>query len=107
MEEHDGEELAGFGEDEGYVVDVGERGIAEWRGERGGYRDENKREEDGAIGEYGWCGCCGSREEKVGVACERGERGLNGIEEDGVGEAFWRGGGTIFRCGDAFLEEGP
>ena len=32
VEEHDGEEFAGFGEDEGEVVDVGERGIAKRRG---------------------------------------------------------------------------
>lgn len=29
MQEHDGEKLAGFGEDEGYVVNVSERGISE------------------------------------------------------------------------------
>lgn len=29
MQEHDGEELAGFGENEGDIVDVSERGIAE------------------------------------------------------------------------------
>lgn len=32
MQEHDGKELAGFGEDEGYVVDVGEGGVAEGGG---------------------------------------------------------------------------
>lgn len=32
VEEHDGEEFAGFGEDEGYVVDVGEGGVAEGGG---------------------------------------------------------------------------
>lgn len=36
MEEHDGEQFAGFGEDEGYVVDVGEGGVAEGGGEGGG-----------------------------------------------------------------------
>ena len=31
MQEHDGEELAGLGEDEGDIVDVSEGGIAERR----------------------------------------------------------------------------
>jgi hypothetical protein len=34
VEEHDGKEFAGFGEDEGYIVDVGEGGVAERGGER-------------------------------------------------------------------------
>ena len=51
MEEHDGEELAGFGEDEGYVVDVGERGVAEWGREGGCYGDEEEWGENGAGGE--------------------------------------------------------
>lgn len=33
MEKHYGEQLAGFGEDEGYVVDVGKGGVAEGGGE--------------------------------------------------------------------------
>ena len=41
MQEHHGEQLAAFGQDEGYVVDVGEGGVAERRGETGGYCDED------------------------------------------------------------------
>ena len=48
MQEHDGEQFAGLCEDEGYVVDVRERGIAEGGGKRGGKGDEEKRDEDGA-----------------------------------------------------------
>jgi len=36
VEEHYGEQLAGFGENEGYIVDVGEGGVAEGGGEGGG-----------------------------------------------------------------------
>ena len=41
VEEHNGQELAGFGEDEGYIVDVVERSVAEGRGEGGDYGDED------------------------------------------------------------------
>lgn len=108
VEEHDGEKFAGFGEDEGDVVDVGEGGVAEGGGERGGYGDENEGEKDGSGGEYGGCGRGGGRgEEEVGVACEGGEGGLDGIEEDGVGETFGGEGGSVGGGGYAFLEEGP
>ena len=40
VQEHYGEEFAGFGEDEGYVVDVGEGGVPEWGSKGGGYGDE-------------------------------------------------------------------
>ena len=53
VEEHDGEEFAGFGEDEGYIVDVGEGGVAERGGEGGGYGDEEEWWEDGAGREDG------------------------------------------------------
>lgn len=46
VEEHDGEELAGFGEDEGDVVDVSKGGVAEGRGEGGGDGDEQEGRED-------------------------------------------------------------
>ncbi len=53
MQEHDGEEFAGFGEDEGYVVDMGEGGIAERGREGGGYGDEDEGKKDGTGGKYG------------------------------------------------------
>lgn len=66
MEEHDGQEFAGFGEDEGYVVDVGEGGVAEWRGEGGSDGDEEEWEEGGLGGEdWGGWFVGGSGEEEV------------------------------------------
>ena len=41
MEEHYGEELAGFGEDVGDVVDMIEGCVAEWGSKGGGYGDEH------------------------------------------------------------------
>ena len=67
VEEHDGEEFAGFGEDEGYVVDVGEGGVAKGGGEGGGYGDEEERREDGAGREDGGSGV-GGGEVEVDVA---------------------------------------
>ena len=52
VQEHYGEEFAGFGEDEGDVVDVGEGGVAEGGGERGGQGDEEKGGEEGFGGNY-------------------------------------------------------
>jgi len=40
VQKHDGQQFAGFGEDEGYVVDVGERGVAKGGGEGGGDGDK-------------------------------------------------------------------
>ena len=108
MEGHDGEELAGFGEDEGDVADVFEAGVAEGRGEGGGDRHERQWGDDGAGGEDGWGfgGCAGGIEE-VGVADKCGESGLDRVEEDGVCENFGGGWGTVGGGGYAFLEEGP
>lgn len=108
VKEHYGEELAGFGEDEGYVVDVGERGVAEGGGEGGGYGDQGEGEEDGARGEDGRCGCGGGgREQEVAIACYGGEGRLDGVEEDGVSKAFGRGGWAVSGCSYSFLEECP
>jgi hypothetical protein len=51
VEEHDGQQFAGFGEDEGYVVDVGEGGVAEGGCERGGGRCSRLGLRRG----IGWC----------------------------------------------------
>lgn len=53
VQEHDGEQLAAFGEDEGDVVDVGEGGVAEGGGEAGGDGDEEEGGDDGPRGEDG------------------------------------------------------
>ncbi len=85
-------------------------GVPKRRGERGGDRDEHQRAEDGAGGEYssGVAGrILGGADAQIDVACQGGEGGLDGVEEDGVGEAFGRGGGAVGGCCYAFLEEGP
>ena len=40
MKKHHWKKFAGLGEDECEVVDMGERGIAEWGGQGRGYTDE-------------------------------------------------------------------
>ena len=51
VEEHDGEEFAAFGEEEGDVVDVGEGGVAEGRGEGACYGYEGEGPEDAQVGD--------------------------------------------------------
>lgn len=108
MEEHDGEELAGFGEDVGDVVDMGEGGVAEGRGKGGGDGDEKEGEDDAGGGEDGGCagrGAVGNKQ--VEVAGEGGEARLDGVEEDGVLE-FGRGGSGSVGGGEyTFLKDGP
>ncbi len=108
VQEHDGQELARFREDEGDVVDVREAGVAEGRGEGGGDGDEDQGAEDGARWEDGaGGGGAGGGAQEVDVACQGGEGGLHRVEEDGVAEAFG-GGGRAVSCGCyAFLEESP
>jgi len=80
VEEHDWEELAGFGEDEGYVVDVGEACVAKRRGERGGYGDEDHGPEDGARWEDARVGgIIGGGGEEIDVACQSCEGGLDRV----------------------------
>jgi hypothetical protein len=70
VQEHDGQELAGLGEDEGDVVYVRERGVAEGRREGGGEGYEEEGGDDGAGGEDGRRGLAGrGAEEEVDVAC--------------------------------------
>lgn len=108
MKEHDGEELAGFSEDVGDVVDVGEGGVAEGRGKGGSDSDEDKGEEDAGGGKDGGCtrrGAVGSKE--VEVAGDGGEARLDGVEEDGILE-LGRGRSRPVRGGEyTFLKDGP
>jgi hypothetical protein len=93
VQEHYGQEFAGFGEDEGYVVDVFEAGVAEGGGERGGDCDEEEGEDDLRRGEDGGdfagvgFGVAGRRGNEVDEAGDGGEGGLDCVEEDGVLEA--------------------
>ena len=74
MEEHNRKELAGFGEDEGYVVDVREGSVAERGGEGGGEGDEEERAKDSESGEDGWGrGVARGGEEEVDVTGRGGE----------------------------------
>lgn len=109
VEEHYREELAGFGEDVGYVIYVGEGSVAEGRGEGGGDGDKEEGKEDAGGGENGGCMCGGAvGSEEVNVPGEGGEAGLNCVEEDRVLECG-RGGdlGAVVGGENAFLEDGP
>lgn len=80
MQEHDGEQLAGLGEDEGQVVNVRETGISEGRGERRGDADEEQRDDDLARGEDRRYLLSGRRrEEEVEKSGYCRECGLDGV----------------------------
>ena len=116
VEEQHRQKLACFGENKGDVVDVLERSVAKGRGERGCDGDEEDGWDDGARGKdwsdvaarlAGGAGRGRGGEVEVGVACERGEGGLDRIEDDGKVERFGSVGWAVCRCRYAFLEEGP
>lgn len=66
VEEHDGEELAALGEQEGDVVDVGETGVAKGAGETARDGHEGQGTENAARGDDGRHGrALGGREEEV------------------------------------------
>lgn len=108
VEEHDGEELAALGEEEGDVVDVGEGGVAKGAGEAAGDGDEGERREDAGRGDDGGRGLAArGRGEKVDASDGGSEEGLDGVEEDGevpdLGGVF----GAVGRGGELLLEVGP
>lgn len=106
MQEHDGEEFAGFGEDVGDVVNVTETGVAEGRGEGLSDRDKQETEGDGEGGEDAGGGVGrGVGVAEVDVAGEGGEEGLDRVEDEGSAEDDFVG--AIGGGGDALLEEGP
>lgn len=108
MQEHDRQKLARFSEDESYIVDMRERGIAEGRREGGGNGDEDERDDDAAVGEDGCDGRAGGCvEAEIEVAAESCEERLDCVEEDWELE-FLRGGeGAVGRGCETFLEDGP
>lgn len=70
VEEHDRQQFAALGEDEGDVVDMGQGSVAEGGGEGRCEGHEEERGEDGAGGEdWRWGGAAGGAEEEVDVAC--------------------------------------
>ena len=89
VQEHDREELAALGEEEGDVVDVREGSVAERAGERACDGNEGEGHEDASGREDRWCGLAlGSGCEKVDGAYDSGEDGLDGVEEDGIAPDF-------------------
>ena len=85
-----------------------EAGVAEGRGEGRGDGDEDHGAEDGARGEDASVRARGgARAQEVDVACQGGEGGLDGVEENGVGEALGGRRGAVWGCSYALLEEGP
>ena len=79
VQEHDGQQLARLGEDEGDVVDVGERGVAEGGSEGRGEGHQEQRRDDGARGEdRGAADARGRAEEEVEVARQEGKGRLDG-----------------------------
>ena len=88
MQEHHREKLARFRKDEGDVVDMRQRSISKWRGERGSDRHKDKGEEDRSRGEnsrYRFRSRVGK--EQVAIARDRCESRLDGIKEDGICKA--------------------
>lgn len=116
VEEHDGQKLARFGEDEGEVVDVRETGISEGRCERRGDADQEQGKDDF----LGWEGrgdlmAGRSRKEQVQEAGDGGKGRLDRVQDNRVGEALcrWFGDFSSRRMsrigygGDGFLKHTP
>ena len=75
VQEHDRQQLARLGKDEGEVIDVRQTGISERRRERRGDADEEQREEDASCREDRGDLLAGrSRKEQVQEAGDGGER---------------------------------
>lgn len=108
VQEHDGEKLAGLGQDESYVVNVGEGGVSEWGGEGGSKSDEAEGEEDTSARDEGWKRfALRSCRPKVEEACEGSEGGLDGVQDNREFEKFWGLGVTVWSGGEAFLKKRP
>lgn len=108
MESHDGEQLTGFGEDKGEVVDVGKRGITEWGRHGGGECNEEERGQSRGGGEdLKRAGLV----DEVGTASGEGKERLDGIEEDGETKVFHRRLRRVVECvgrgGNALLQKSP
>lgn len=98
VEEHDGEQLAALGEQEGDVVEVREARVAKRAGQAARDGDEGQRREDAARGDDGRDGAAArGRGEEVDEADGGGEDGLDRVEEDGEVPDFLRTDGTVCR----------
>lgn len=106
VEEHDGQQLAALGEQEGDVVDVREARVAERAGEARRDGDEGERAEDAARrndGREG--GPARRRQEQVHAPDGRREDGLDRVEEDG--EVPLLAAGAVRRRRELLLEVRP
>lgn len=108
VQEHDGQQLARLGQQEGDVVDVGEAGVAEGAGERAGDGDEQQRRQDAARGDHGRDGLA-ARRAGVEVQGARGgrEQRLDRVQEDGVLEDLGVARRAVGGCRELLLQVGP
>lgn len=108
VQEHDGEELAALGEEEGDVVDVGERGVAERAGEaaRGGHQGQG-REDAGRRHDWRHRAARRRRGHQVDAPDRGGEQGLYRVEEDGEAPDLWLVGRPVRRRRELLLQVGP
>ena len=108
VEQHDGEKLAALGEEEGDVVEVRERRVAERAGEAAGDGDEGERREDARRRDHGRHALPrGRRGHEVDAADCRSEERLNRVEEDGEVPYFRCVGRAVGRCRELLLEVRP
>lgn len=108
VQEHDGQQFAALGEQEGDVVDVRETGIAKGTGQAAGDGNEGQRAKDAARGNDGWhTRALRSRNEEVQRADNGCEQRLNRVEEDGEMPTLRRILGAVRRRSQFFLQIGP
>lgn len=108
MEEHDREQLAALGEQEGDVVDVREARVPEGAGEGAGERDEEEGPEDAARGDDGRDGVSARRAGvEVDGSRRRGEERLDRVQEHRVLEHLGRARCAVGRRREFLLEVSP
>lgn len=108
VQEHDGEQLAALGEEEGDVVEVREGGVPKGAGEAAREGDEGEGGEDAARGDHGGDRAVARRRGvEVDGAHDGGEDGLDGVEEDGEVPDLGRIGRAVGRRRELLLEVGP
>ena len=108
VQEHDGQQLAALGEQEGDVVGVGEAGVAEGARQAAGDGDEGQRREEAARGDD-WrdLGPFRRRGNEVDAADGGCEGRLHRVQEDGEVPDFARTLGSVGRRGQLLLKVGP
>lgn len=108
VEEHDGEELAALGQQEGDVVDVRKAGVAKGTGQAVGDCDERERAEDAARREDGRHGSAfRGRGQEIDEADGGSEERLDRVEEDGEVPDLWCVGRAVRLGRQLLLKERP